>query len=314
MSKDALVATEQEHPGSEVPYEKIQQTRPIPTAVPYATQPTQQMPHAGSGIASASFRDASQRTYTGQPAEQVQAPIKKKSKALIVVLIIASVLVIAGIVCAIVFFGPFGTEEADEQEYVSEQSAQVVGNPDKTSHTVIFDTDGGTSYESIEAIADDVITEPPDPIRYGYTFDGWYLDKALTNKVSFPYKVKQDDPETIVFYAGWKDSNNSSTVRNPSSSSGGYAASSDLFPQSSSAYLTRSDLYGLSLEQIQRAINEIYARNGYIFQSSMTEKEYFESQPWYVGTETDMDAVRSKFNQYEKANEELLAEYRNTLQ
>lgn len=58
-----------------------------------------------------------------------------------------------------------------------------------------------------------------------------------------------------------------------------------IFPYSSSEYLTEAEVRGLSDWQIQRAKNEIFSRNGYIFQTSAEEKAFFESQSWYHGTE-----------------------------
>ena len=84
-----------------------------------------------------------------------------------------------------------------------------------------------------------------------------------------------------------------------------------VLPYSSSTYLVEDDLYGLSYDQLQRAINEIYARNGYIFQQSASEKQYFESRPWYQGDEVNQDVVKSRFNQYESANVKLMQSYRD---
>ena len=57
----------------------------------------------------------------------------------------------------------------------------------------------------------------------------------------------------------------------------------------------------------QDAINEIYARNGYIFKRNLAAKSYYESKPWYYG---DPDFTTADFNQYEKRNIGLLEKYR----
>lgn len=51
----------------------------------------------------------------------------------------------------------------------------------------------------------------------------------------------------------------------------------------------------------QMVVNEIYARNGYIF-STPEIQQYFESQPWYNPVSSDMDAVYKNMNQIEKDN------------
>ena len=46
----------------------------------------------------------------------------------------------------------------------------------------------------------DVIQEPEDPIREGYTFQGWYLDEACTEPAAFPITVGESN---VNLYAKW---------------------------------------------------------------------------------------------------------------
>lgn len=72
--------------------------------------------------------------------------------------------------------------------------------------------------------------------------------------------------------------------------------------------LTEADVKRLTHRGIRFAINEIYARNGYTFQLQDTAS-YFGSQSWYDGGDTfDMDAVVSRMNEYERRNNEYLAQ------
>ncbi len=83
------------------------------------------------------------------------------------------------------------------------------------------------------------------------------------------------------------------------------SSSEYILPQSSTAYLTESDLTGLTAEELQMAINEIYARHGRKFNKDSVQ-EYFNSKSWYVGT-VDPDAFdTSVLNTYETTNIELL--------
>lgn len=52
-------------------------------------------------------------------------------------------------------------------------------------------------------------------------------------------------------------------------------------PYSSDYYLNESDVYGLSNDEIQKAINDIYAKNGLIFETKQIRR-YYEAQSWYV--------------------------------
>ena len=55
-----------------------------------------------------------------------------------------------------------------------------------------------------------------------------------------------------------------------------------IIPDSNSRYLTESDISGLSLQQLNYAKNEIYARRGRKF-DSVELQEYFGSKSWYRG-------------------------------
>ncbi len=78
-----------------------------------------------------------------------------------------------------------------------------------------------------------------------------------------------------------------------------------VFPDVDSAYLDKEDVEPLSTEEIQYAINEVYARHGLKF-TKQSNKEKFEKKKWYTGTVDDQDDI--KLNQYEKKNVNLMAD------
>ena len=80
-----------------------------------------------------------------------------------------------------------------------------------------------------------------------------------------------------------------------------------LFP-SDTELLTTEYLDTLSDDQINLIRNEIYARHGYIFKKEVY-KNYFESQSWYHGYDSDMDNVQKSFNEIERKNIDILVEY-----
>ena len=73
-------------------------------------------------------------------------------------------------------------------------------------------------------------------------------------------------------------------------------------------YLTDAEVSALSLQQLNYARNEIYARRGYIFQSQEL-RDYFGSKYWYYGTIPASQFSAAVFNSYEQANIELLKKY-----
>lgn len=78
-----------------------------------------------------------------------------------------------------------------------------------------------------------------------------------------------------------------------------------IFPQSSTAYLSESDLAPLDADQIQMAINEIYARHHRKFVLKEVQ-EYFNSKSWYTGTVEAKDFDTKVMNDYEATNINLM--------
>lgn len=74
-----------------------------------------------------------------------------------------------------------------------------------------------------------------------------------------------------------------------------------ILKDSSVKKLTREDLDGMNADELQMAINEIYARNHRKFATKEIQK-YFESKSWYKGT-IDADKFDpTSLNQYENEN------------
>ncbi|MCH5210814.1 MAG: YARHG domain-containing protein [Oscillospiraceae bacterium] len=86
-----------------------------------------------------------------------------------------------------------------------------------------------------------------------------------------------------------------------------YQSDGYLFP-SDSAYITESDLAGLSQSTVRLILNEIYARRGYSFTSS-EYRNYFSQKSWYrprTGSQADVERT---FNSIETANKNFIINY-----
>jgi hypothetical protein len=79
-----------------------------------------------------------------------------------------------------------------------------------------------------------------------------------------------------------------------------------LFPDSSQRFLTQADVAGFSTDDLWRARNEIFARNGYIFSSGKGRALVRLLGNAYSGTTSDQTAVSDAFNRFESANVEML--------
>lgn len=71
-----------------------------------------------------------------------------------------------------------------------------------------------------------------------------------------------------------------------------YGEDEYILPDSGTKKLKKSDLAGLSKEELRLARNEIYARHGRLFQDQALQ-DYFDSQSWYSGFIAPEDFVET---------------------
>ena len=103
------------------------------------------------------------------------------------------------------------------------------------------------------------------------------------------------------------NSNSQSSSNTNTHNNGGF-----IFPNSDSSYLSNAQVSALSDNDLQLAINEIYARRGRIFKDASLNA-YFNSQSWYEGKYTAEEFEKNvKFNTYEQKNLQLLINERRS--
>ncbi len=69
--------------------------------------------------------------------------------------------------------------------------------------TITFNSNGGSSVESITQDSGTDVTEPESPTKEGYTFEGWYSDTELTEAYAFTTMPHNN----ITLYAKWTINN-----------------------------------------------------------------------------------------------------------
>ena len=74
------------------------------------------------------------------------------------------------------------------------------GSVSTPSFKINFETNGGSLVDAVSAKKGDSITLAT-PTKENFSFDGWYLDSALTQKVSSPYEVSGN----VTLFAKWAD-------------------------------------------------------------------------------------------------------------
>ena len=160
------------------------------------------------------------------------------------------------------------TSKISRIEQISGNEIEISGSNEFTPDTI------GTPYS---AEFDVIMEENPDSIWGGYTLK----------------EIKD-----------WKhlDGGNQNQAQNANASVG--VSNGDyILPEINSRYYTENELSGMDAQSLYLARNELYARHGYIFKKQEL-KDYFGNKPWYTPQVTEVPD--SAFNQYEKANLELI--------
>lgn len=142
-----------------------------PQASPGATA---QMPPVGAAPAPA-------RNFDAVPPEEVVGktaqPKKKLGTGAIVGIVVGAVVVVAAIAICLFLFVFSGGKES----------------------TVSFETAGGSTIEAVQVAEGESINSPANPVKDGYSFDGWYADPNFTTPVTFPLSPSED----MTLYAKW---------------------------------------------------------------------------------------------------------------
>ena len=81
----------------------------------------------------------------------------------------------------------------------------------------------------------------------------------------------------------------------------GFGSGDYIVPDSSSRELSAGELAGLNGDQLQMAINEIYARHGRRFVTESIQ-EYFDAKPWYTGNVAAEEFDENSLSETEEKN------------
>ncbi len=85
------------------------------------------------------------------------------------------------------------------EDRIASATLATQGSPPPATYTLAFDTDGGSSITSVNAVEGSVIDlSKYTPEKDGFVFTGWYTNRNLTGKVA---SITLDGHKTV--YAGW---------------------------------------------------------------------------------------------------------------
>lgn len=172
------------------------------------------------------------------------------------------------------------------------------------NYKIVGSGDGGVYY----------VTLPSDVQGYPDDQSVWNEWVTLTDDLDWVRdNVTVIDPgEGIVDTDNlFQSSRNASAGSNIFSGNSQQADSEYILADSSSKYLSESDLSGMNADQLQMAINEIYARHHRKFVTKSIQ-QYFDSKSWYSGTVEASRFDETCMNQYEGKNIALMIKCMNS--
>ncbi len=70
-----------------------------------------------------------------------------------------------------------------------------------SEYTIKFETNGGNTIESVKVSRNSIVIEPTTPTKENCDFEGWYINKELTEKYDFTSKVTKN----FTLYAKWAE-------------------------------------------------------------------------------------------------------------
>ena len=224
-------------------------------------------------------QQTTQQNTRPQYSSETKGESKKKNTTVIILVIILVILIGVGAggvgVAWYLGIGPFATEEK-EPDYSSNGESVDDSSRDKTDDTKSDDTNNADDKDQ----SNDKTSV--DSISNGKTIDRG--DRAIDSE----------------------DSDTDEETDDSSDSSDDY-----VFKKKKKKEISTSDIEDLSNWELQIAINEIYARHGYVFQTNQDMIDYFDSKDWYKPDPDKVDMTKIKFNKTEKKNLEKMAEERD---
>lgn len=271
----------------------------------------------------------------GAPVRQAPAAPKKKSHAgLIAAIIVIAVLLIGGGVLAWVLFFPpnnqnntgSASEETTSATEASTAPASTAPTEPKATKPTQPPTQPKVTVPYLVGMKSADAYEKLSELSLKYKTEFEYSDEfpedyIISQSPSDSSSVEQNSTVTLKISRGTKpvettkapepQQSDSSSSGNGNSSSGSSTDSIDSFNIGvSTRYISRGDISWMSEDEIQLAINELYAKHGFAFGDGPV-RQYFDTKSWYHPDTKDMEAIIRRMNDYEYENLKVMGAYRD---
>ena len=181
---------------------------------------------------------------------------------------------------------------------------------DSDGVTTVDVTNYGTPYSGVRIDVDEADGWWGGTMWYydGYkTLDELYQEAVTDNLESYKHEDNVNEKLAAASETQKAEQENKEESNNENASE---AENGMIFPDSSTVEITSEELKKLSDEELRYAVNEIYARHGYIFKDDQL-RTYYEQYDWYKETVKPEDFSDSVFNETEKRNIQTLQQERD---
>lgn len=311
------------------PAPKTRRPHYFPGTVPGGMQQGRQFPSPENQPVQSPNGQNDYEEYDGYPQE-------KRSRAPMIIAIVSAVVIVlaaAGFFGYMFFFYNDGSKDAKptappttEPQTTVEQTTQALTENAVAKLVTMPDVEGLTESEAYKALNEAGVKFK---ITREYS-DSVQLNKVISQTPDAGKELSRSEEATVTISKGKENEiietttipkkEKTTDTTDPEDPDETEATKSDsstgsdefLLPDSASRNLSESELSSFSQEDLNLALNEIFARHGRIF-SEPSIKAYFNAQSWYHGTVSAEDFDMSVFNEYELYNVNLIIEYQTEL-
>lgn len=247
------------------------------------------------------YDDFNKNVSYENPQSNYSKPPKNNKNLLITVVVVSAIAVIAICVCVFLIF--FNDKDSNSDTSTSETVTSTV--TETTAVTTTTQTTEPTTETTTSKImpnviglkkeeASKILRQQNISIRYQEERNNIYSEDVVTSQsISSGETVR--DGETVILCV--------SVGSGEDTYDGDY-----ILPDSDTEYISRSEIEGMSKEELTFALNEIYARYGLMFNTTSIQ-EYFNSKSWYVSSIKPGHFDDSQFNDYERHNVDTIVNY-----
>lgn len=247
------------------------------------------------------YDDFNKNVSYENPQSNYPKPPKNNKNLLITVVVVSAIAVIAICVCVFLIF--FNDKDSNSDTSASETVTSTV--TETTAVTTTTEETEPTTETTTSKIMPNVIGLKKEEasrilrkqnisVRYQEERNNIYSEDVVTSQsISSGETVR--DGETVILCV--------SVGSGEDTYDGDY-----ILPDSDTEYISRSEIEGMSKEELTFALNEIYAREHRKFKDPEIQR-YFNEKSWYDGYIEPDDFKESMLNDYERKNVDTIVNY-----